>query len=239
MWRVPLLRCCSRQPADSLCLWIMPPAMEPPRPAVITAASGSLTFDPGTTSGTISVPINGDFTPEPDQTFVVALSHAVNATIQRAQAVGTIVDNDARTQSFTASSIVVSGFGPASSYPSTVNVFGFPGTIIGLSVRLNNVSHSFPADLDVLLVGPTGEKVVVMSDAGGGGDTPLNDVTMTFSDQASLSLPQDQITSGIYLPTDHFPPDTFPSPAPGGPYGSRFSAFNGAQPERLLVSLRQ
>jgi len=59
-----------------------------------TARSGTLTFAPGVTSQTVSVPVRGDVRDEADETFVVNLSNAVNATIADAQGVGTIIDND-------------------------------------------------------------------------------------------------------------------------------------------------
>jgi hypothetical protein len=60
-----------------------------------TATSGTLTFPAGTTTRPIVVPVNGDTTPEPNETFVVNLSNASNATISRGQGTGTIVDDDA------------------------------------------------------------------------------------------------------------------------------------------------
>jgi hypothetical protein len=65
-------------------------------PADYTAASGgTLTFNPGITSRTITIPVIGDTVDEPNETFVVNLSGAVNATIADAQGTGTITDNDA------------------------------------------------------------------------------------------------------------------------------------------------
>ncbi|MEO8574416.1 MAG: hypothetical protein ABI481_10640, partial [Pyrinomonadaceae bacterium] len=58
--------------------------------------------------------------------------------------------------------------GPASPYPSNITVAGFSGTVARATVTLTNVSHTFPADIDILLVGPTGAKVILMSDTGGG-----------------------------------------------------------------------
>jgi hypothetical protein len=60
------------------------------------SASGALTFAPGETSKTISVLVNGDRVPEPNETFVVNLSGATNAVIAGGQAVGTIVDDEPR-----------------------------------------------------------------------------------------------------------------------------------------------
>ncbi len=58
------------------------------------ARSGTLTFSPGVTTQTIAITVNGDATPEPNETFVVNLSGAVNATIADNQGVGTIVNDD-------------------------------------------------------------------------------------------------------------------------------------------------
>jgi hypothetical protein len=58
------------------------------------ARSGTLTFNPGTTTQTIPVTVNGDTVVEANETFVVNLSGATNATIADSQGVGTIVNND-------------------------------------------------------------------------------------------------------------------------------------------------
>jgi hypothetical protein len=63
-------------------------------PADYTAVSGTLTFAPGTTTQQITVPVIGDLLDEPNETFVVNLSGATNATIAAGQGVGTIVDDD-------------------------------------------------------------------------------------------------------------------------------------------------
>ena len=58
------------------------------------ATSGTLTFAAGTTTGTITVPVNGDTTVEPDETFFVNLSSPTNATIGDGQGLGTILNDD-------------------------------------------------------------------------------------------------------------------------------------------------
>ena len=60
------------------------------------AASGTLTFAAGVSTQTIAVTINGDATVESDETFLVNLSGATNATIGDAQGVGTITNDDSR-----------------------------------------------------------------------------------------------------------------------------------------------
>jgi hypothetical protein len=60
------------------------------------AASGTLTFAPGETSKTVTVLVYGDRVGEPNETFVVNLSGATNATIADGQGQGTIVDDEPR-----------------------------------------------------------------------------------------------------------------------------------------------
>lgn len=63
-------------------------------PADYAATSGTLTFEPGQDAKTISVQIAGDTLDEADETFQVTLSAPVGATLARAKATGTIVDDD-------------------------------------------------------------------------------------------------------------------------------------------------
>ncbi len=57
--------------------------------------SGSVTFAPGQTTKTVSVPVTGDVTTEPNETFVVNLNNPINASISDAQGLGTITNDDA------------------------------------------------------------------------------------------------------------------------------------------------
>jgi hypothetical protein len=59
-----------------------------------TATSGTLTIPAGSTSSTIAVPILGDATIEPDETFMVNLSVPTNATIGTGTGTGTILNDD-------------------------------------------------------------------------------------------------------------------------------------------------
>jgi hypothetical protein len=58
------------------------------------AATGTLTFNPGTASQPIAVTVNGDTNLESDETFLVNLSNPVNATLTDGQGVGTILNDD-------------------------------------------------------------------------------------------------------------------------------------------------
>jgi len=134
------------------------------------------------------------------------------------------------TSSFTnSSSIEIPDHGIATPYPSTIAVSGVTGLVSKVTVALQGLTHAFPDDVNVLLVGPAGQKLVLMSDAGGGHS--VTNVTLTFDDDASSPLPDSgQIYTGTYLPTDYEPGDSFPPPAPDGPVGSALSVFNDNSP---------
>jgi hypothetical protein len=96
-------------------------------------------------------------------------------------------------------------------------------------VTLTGLTHTYPSDVDILLVGPAGQKVIIMSDVGGSYD--ISGVTVTLDDAAASSLTTSIVTSGTYKPTNlGASSDTFSSPAPAGPYVSTLSAFNGTNP---------
>ncbi len=59
-----------------------------------TAGSGTLTFNAGDSSKTVSVSVVGDNVDEPNETFTVRLSSASGATISDGTATGTITDDD-------------------------------------------------------------------------------------------------------------------------------------------------
>src|SRR5256885_4799708 len=63
-------------------------------PADYQRTYGTLVFNPGQTSKTIAVTVNGDTLHEPNESFYVNLTGAVNGTFADSQGVGTIVDDD-------------------------------------------------------------------------------------------------------------------------------------------------
>jgi Calx-beta domain/Lamin Tail Domain/Bacterial Ig-like domain (group 2)/WD40-like Beta Propeller Repeat len=58
------------------------------------AAIGTVTFNPGEISKPITITINGDTRPEPDDTFFIDLTNATNASITDSRGVGTITNDD-------------------------------------------------------------------------------------------------------------------------------------------------
>ena len=124
---------------------------------------------------------------------------------------------------------------PANPYPSNINIAGVVGTVTKVTVSVTGFSHTFPGDVDMLLVGPGGQKFIVMSDSGGG--TDVVNLNMTFDDTAATLLPA-TLVSGTFRPTNIGTGDLFPAPAPSAPYQSPATAgaatfasvFNGLNP---------
>ena len=147
----------------------------------------------------------------------------------------TLVVSNAGPQDMPVSSLIkvpsdtVVTLGPADRYPATLNVQGL-SALTDISVTLRDVSHGYVADLDVLLVGPQGQSVLLMSDAGG--TTSLDHATLSFH-TGSPSLPDaTQILTGTYGPTDFVGndgKDVFPAPAPST-HTLNLSSFIGTSP---------
>ena len=147
----------------------------------------------------------------------------------------------AQTVSFTnAVSITIDDQGDppttAAPYPSDIEVSGLGGLFVEkVTVTLEGLTHDFPSDLDVLLVGPQGQMSMLMSEVGGNDQFPVSDVTLTLDNDAQFSLPTEtMLLSGTFKPTRQFPTleFEFPSPAPVGSSSAPadLSVFNGTDP---------
>jgi subtilisin-like proprotein convertase family protein len=133
------------------------------------------------------------------------------------------------TRSFTGGPITINDNQAASPYPAAVEVTDMGGAISKVTVRIDELSHTYPDDLDLLLIGPGGQNVMLMSDAGG--STDVSGISLTF-DAAAASAPSgsSKLLSGTYRPVNYTPTDALPTPAPGEPYGTDFGVFNGLSP---------
>jgi hypothetical protein len=109
---------------------------------------------------------------------------------------------------------------PAVPYPSTIAVSG--ETVVGkVTVTISGITHTFPNDIEVMLVGPGGQNLVLMSDVCGG-RPGIADVTLTFDDSGTDAPP---CSTGTYLPANSG--DTsFPAPAPTPSTATKLSVFN-------------
>ena len=168
-------------------------------------------------------------------TFTVSLdgASASTLTLNYATANGTAVGGALVTQG-NATGITIPG-GNASLYPSNIVVSGASGTITKATATLNGFSHAWPRDVDVLLVGPGGQKIVLMSDAGGTSATPASNVTLTLDATAASSLPAGGLSSGTFKPTnlsDNEPTgaDAWGAPAPSAPYDGSLNDLIGVSP---------
>ncbi|HJQ25533.1 MAG TPA: C25 family cysteine peptidase, partial [Blastocatellia bacterium] len=117
----------------------------------------------------------------------------------------------------------------ATPYGSALDVSGLTGTVAVVKVKLMNLSHSFPDDIDILLVGPTGATAIIMSDVGG--STAASNITLTLDDNAGASLADNgPLVSGTFKPTNIGTGDSFPSPAPAPTGNTLLSVFNATDP---------
>ena len=120
--------------------------------------------------------------------------------------------------------------GPAYPFPSTHTVTGVQGVVTDVNVVIPKLFHAHPADIEMAIVGPQGQKVMLTSDAC---ESPVAGVTWTFDDEATAVL-DDFATracaTGSYRPSDLFDRDVLPGPAPAGPYGTSLSVFDGTDP---------
>ena len=107
--------------------------------------------------------------------------------------------------------------GNAGPYPSAITVSGLPTTGVTVkSVGLNGFSHTWPNDVDVVLVSPTGVPVIIMSDCGGGTGSVTTNQNFVFDDNAVNSMgTAGALVSGTYKCTNQTSPDNFPAPGPG------------------------
>jgi len=132
--------------------------------------------------------------------------------------------------------IPASGTGPgnASPYPSTINVAGVNSALLSkVTVELSLLTHSFANDIDIVLVGPGGERSILMSDAGGGSPGPSN-VSITFDQSAVNPISEIFIpATGTVRPANYGSGDDIFNPGSGTLPANEpadLNVFNGTDP---------
>jgi len=132
----------------------------------------------------------------------------------------------------------------ASPYPSTIAVSNVTGVYVTkVTIGIHGFAHGFPADVDVVLVGPQGQNAVLMGNVGT--ETlppPATNIDLTIDDDAASSMPLDTpLASGAFKPTQRqtfafdFPP---PAPATSNLMGPTLVNFKNTNPNgawRLFV----
>ncbi len=95
--------------------------------------------------------------------------------------------------------ITINDNGPATPYPSDCVVSGMSGAITDVNVQITGLSHTYPDDIDMLLVSPDGDNAIFFSDAGG--FTGAVNCDLTIDDQAPTPLPD---SGGFTCPGELF-----------------------------------
>ncbi|MFT8243170.1 Calx-beta domain-containing protein [Roseomonas sp. BN140053] len=121
------------------------------------AAGGTLTFAPGQTSATMSVPVRGDTAVEPDETFRLVLSAPSGVTLARAEAVGTIRNDDIAAPVVPAASVadasVLEGHGGTTSLGFTVSLS--QATTVPVTLRWDAIGGTATPGTDFEAAGGT------------------------------------------------------------------------------------
>ncbi|HVS80930.1 MAG TPA: DUF4394 domain-containing protein, partial [Pyrinomonadaceae bacterium] len=184
-------------------------------PSDYQSVNGTLTFSPGVTTRTISVPVNGDTTPEGDETFFVNLTNASNAVIVGGLGVGTILNDDpGGIMQFSAASYSV----PESAGPAVITVTRTGSTIGTVTVNYATSNGTATAGVDYgntsgTLSFGTGEtsktfNVPILDDDGNEGTQIFN---LTLSGPAGGATLGAQSTAVVSILEDEPapPPDLF------------------------------
>ncbi len=153
---------------------------------------------------------------------LTAPAHAATSTFSQDTA---IFVGDSSFNQTSSGGISIPNSGAATPYPSQITVT-HQATIIDLDVTLNDLTHVAVRDVDVLLVGPGGQQVVLMSDHGNNGVT---DHDFTLDDEAAASLPDtgSAVAGGTYKPSNNGAGDAWPAPAPASTDNLSLSVFDG------------
>ncbi|QQS34342.1 MAG: hypothetical protein IPM50_07195 [Acidobacteriota bacterium] len=181
----------------------------------------NVSFPISSGSQSFSVPLCSDMLFENTESADLSLTNNVGADIGT-PSTATLMINDTANQWRNTTPIDITLGNVANPYPSSINVTGAPASVGSIRVTLYDFYHEFPDNVDILLVGPNGNKYVLMADVGGPGPGIQfpNHVTLTFSDIAAQTVPDSTApTTGNYKPTNcETPVLAFAPPAPGLPY---------------------
>ncbi len=177
-------------------------------PADYAATNGTLTFSPGATSMTVTVPVAGDSLHEATETFFVNLSGATNATIADGEGLGTITDDDPPPMIQIADVTVTEGTGGAVDAVFTVSLSAASGLTVTVNFATFNATAIAPADYGAssgsLSFAP-GEttKTIAVAVAGDNIDEPTEVFCVKLSGAADASIAD---SLGVAFVLDDDPP---------------------------------
>jgi uncharacterized protein YhjY with autotransporter beta-barrel domain len=183
------------------------------QPADYTSTSGTAIFPIGSTTQTIGVPVIGELVPEANESFVVNLSAATNATIADNQGTGTITNDDVPV---TVSPTSLPGGTVAAAYSQTITASG------------GAAPYSFAVTAGALPAGLTlspGGSLTGTPTAGGSFD-----FTVTVTDSSPVPGPfsaSQAYTLTIAAPTITLPTTTLAGGTLGSAYSANITAATG------------
>jgi subtilisin-like proprotein convertase family protein len=119
----------------------------------------------------------------------------------------------------------------ATPYPSAINVTGVDGVVSSVIVTLTGINHTFKSDLDIALVGPAGNGVILMSDITAG--PSLNKTTIRFADDPGNIINSSTILRPGNEDSNEDSSDSYPDLPAASSFNTRLSVFNGANPNGI------
>ncbi|MFM6308461.1 MAG: hypothetical protein ACKPGB_09370, partial [Dolichospermum sp.] len=127
--------------------------------------NGSVTFNPTTKLGTVAFAAGATTATVVVDPIADTIAEIANETValtvnsgtgyiggSPGTATGTIISEETLPIFSNPNPITIPDSGTSTPYPSTINVSGLSGNINSLKVTLTNLSHTWPDDIDVLLV---------------------------------------------------------------------------------------
>lgn len=115
-------------------------------PSDYSATSGTLTFNPGETSKTVTVSVTGDSVDEADETLHLMLLSPSNAALADAQGLGTIVDDDATPSVSIADRTVTEGNAGVTPAPLVVSLSNPSSQSVDVGFETDDATATAPGD---------------------------------------------------------------------------------------------
>jgi hypothetical protein len=128
-------------------------------------------------------------------------------------------------------SIAFPEFETTSPYPATIDVTNY-GIIKKVTVSIYGLAIASPSDIQgIMVVGPSTNDVAVELMGSAGDDQSITNVNLTFDDDATNQLTENQIVSGTYQASVLVPGDYYDPPAPSTPTTNVLAGFIGTSTE--------
>jgi hypothetical protein len=192
------------------------------QPADYAREGGMLTFAPGETAKTVTVPVSGDLIDEHHETLFLNLANPTNAGLAELRGVGTILDNDPLPQLSVGDTSASEGdpeaFTATLSAPSGKTIVVYFSTTDGTATALDD--YSTASDMLSFAPGETSKTIAIATTEDGAveGDETFylnlfNPTNVTLSDSLGTATLIDDDTAPP-PPEEPPPPPTEPPPPP-------------------------